>query len=95
MIGYADDKVRGYGKLMLVLHPGGSVSLYAHLSGYKAHPGQRIRRGQTIAVTGNTGISRGPHLHFALFENGRPVDPEPRFQSIPKRQRIIAAVRRE
>ena len=95
VVGYADDKVHGYGKLMLVLHPGCGVSLYAHLSGYRVRPGERIKRGQIIALTGSTGISRGPHLHFALFENGKPVNPEPRFQNIPARRPAINIARRE
>ena len=95
VVGYADDQIKGYGKLMMVLHPGGSVSLYAHLSAFKARPGQRIKRGEIIAATGNTGISRGPHLHFALFENGKPVNPEPRFRRIPKRRPLTDVARRE
>jgi murein DD-endopeptidase MepM/ murein hydrolase activator NlpD len=92
---YANNEIKGYGKLMLVLHPGGSVSLYAHLDDYKAVPGQLIDRGQVIAIVGNTGISRGPHLHFALFENGKPVNPEPRFQTIPSRRPAADIARRE
>ena len=95
IVGYADDEVRGYGKLMLVLHPGGDVSLYAHLSAFRARPGQIIRRGQVIALVGNTGISRGSHLHFALFEDGKPIDPEPLFQHIPRHHRRTDVARRE
>jgi murein DD-endopeptidase MepM/ murein hydrolase activator NlpD len=75
LVGYANNTIKGYGKMMLVLHPGGWVSLYAHLGEYKAKPGEWVTRGQIIAATGNTGVSRGPHLHFALFREGRAVDP--------------------
>ena len=75
IVGYADDGVRGYGKMVMLVHPGGWVTLYAHLSRYKVRPGQRIGRNQILALSGNTGISRGPHLHFALLIEGKPVDP--------------------
>ena len=86
IVGYADNGVKGYGNLMMVVHPGGWVTLYAHLSGFKARAGQRISRGQTIALTGNTGISKGPHLHTALLINGKPVDPIPYMRDVPKRR---------
>lgn len=85
LVVYAANTVNGYGKMMLVLHPGGYVTLYAHLSEYMAEPGEWVTRGQVIANTGNTGISRGPHLHFALFFHGTPMDPMPLMESVPRR----------
>ena len=75
IVGYADNGVKGYGKMVMLVHPGGWVTLYAHLSRFKVRPGQRIGRNQVLALSGNTGISRGPHLHFALLIRGKPVDP--------------------
>ncbi len=93
IVGYASNTVKGYGKMMLVLHPGGWVTMYAHLSEYKAGPGEWVTRGQIIAATGNTGVSRGPHLHFALYVRGAPIDPVPLFQAIPRRKRICASAK--
>lgn len=54
-----------------VLHDDGSMALYAHLQrgGVRVLPGQRVRRGQVIALSGNSGFSLGPHLHFAVQVN--------------------------
>jgi murein DD-endopeptidase MepM/ murein hydrolase activator NlpD len=94
LVAYANNTVKGYGKMMLVIHPGGWVTMYAHLNDYKARSGEWVTRGQIIALTGNTGISRGPHLHFALLVKGCPVDPEPLFQEIPKQHRCTKKKRR-
>jgi murein DD-endopeptidase MepM/ murein hydrolase activator NlpD len=94
VVGYANDGVRGYGKMMLVLHPGGWVTQYAHLSRYKFRPGKKVSRGQIIAASGNTGISRGPHLHFALFIKGKPVDPVPYMIDMPRRHLRVSSLSR-
>ena len=80
LVGYADNTVHGYGNLLVLLHGDGSVSAYAHLSAIHVFAGQVVERGQAVALTGNTGISRGPHLHFEWRENGEPIDPMPRFE---------------
>ncbi len=70
---YENDKG---GKQLIIRHSDGSKSGYAHLNGYDVSVGQSITRGQKIALSGNTGISTGPHLHFT-FRNpsGQFVDP--------------------
>ncbi len=83
LVGYAGDEVRGYGNMMMILHAGGWVTLYAHLDEIGAFPGQRIERGEEIATVGSTGISRGPHLHFALLVRGIPVDPMEHMRGAP------------
>jgi murein DD-endopeptidase MepM/ murein hydrolase activator NlpD len=49
--------------------------VYNHLSGYRAHSGQRVSRGEVVGYVGNTGWSTGCHLHFTVLVNGTPVDP--------------------
>lgn len=58
--------------LIRVLHPDGTMSIYAHLNwdSIRVKPGQIIKRGEYIADSGNTGFSSGPHLHFAVQRNG-------------------------
>ena len=68
------------GNQMLVDHPGGYRTGYAHLSKFVAAKGQSVRQGDIIALTGNTGIGTGPHLHFTLTDpQGNKVDPQSIF----------------
>lgn len=76
-------RFRGYGNAVLLAHPGGAVTVYGHLTRTIAHPGRRVRRGQVIGIAGSTGNSIGPHLHFELRVDGRPVDPSAMFDSRP------------
>lgn len=96
LVGYADNTVRGYGNLLVLLHPEGEVSAYAHLSAIHVHPGQVVQAGQRVALAGNTGISRGPHLHMEWREDGEIADPMPRFPSsrLPRWLRTQLAVSR-
>lgn len=79
LVAYADNGVPGYGNLLVVLHAGGHVSAYAHLSSIDVMTGSVVRAGQVVALTGNTGLSRGPHLHFELRTGGRAADPMQHF----------------
>jgi len=64
------------GNQLVVQHPDGSRSGYAHLNGYKVKVGDQIGRGQVIALSGNTGNSNGAHLHFTWRDpSGTPIDP--------------------
>jgi murein DD-endopeptidase MepM/ murein hydrolase activator NlpD len=64
-----------YGNNILVDHGNGLSTFYAHLSSFLVHQGEHVRAGQTIALTGDSGWSTGPHLHFEVHINGVPYDP--------------------
>ena len=65
----------GYGNLLTLDHGFGLVTRYAHCSKIFVARGQRVKRGQKIALIGSTGLSTGPHLHYEVWVNGHPVDP--------------------
>ncbi len=65
----------GYGNLVVLDHPDGWQSWYAHLSTISVAVGQEVGQGEVIGAAGSTGYSTGPHLHFELRYEGRPVDP--------------------
>jgi murein DD-endopeptidase MepM/ murein hydrolase activator NlpD len=65
----------GYGMYVIIDHGYGYKTLYAHLYKTLVKKGQRVRRSDIIALVGNTGKSTGPHLHYEVRLNGKPVDP--------------------
>jgi hypothetical protein len=75
IVAFADDTVRGYGNLLLLVHANGWVTAYAHNSKLRVSAGQRVTAGQLVAEVGSTGISRGPHVHFELMHHGKNCDP--------------------
>ena len=64
-----------YGHFVLLDHGGGYRSLYAHASATFVETGDRIRRDEVIALSGSTGRSTAPHLHFEILKDNEPVDP--------------------
>ena len=71
------DWLGGYGKVVMLDHGGGIVTLYAHNSSLSVSEGTTVKRGAVIAKAGSTGNSTGPHLHFEVRKSGAYVDPLP------------------
>lgn len=66
---------QGFGNTVILDHGYGYQTLYAHLFKSLVRVGQKVKRGDIIALVGNTGASVGPHLHYEVHQNGHPVDP--------------------
>ena len=66
---------REYGHFVLLQHPNGYQSMYGHLSRVVAAQGGRVRAGDVLGRTGNTGRSSAPHLHLEIRHNGVSIDP--------------------
>lgn len=64
-----------YGNYVVISHGSGNTTLYAHMSSRSVSVGQTVAQGDVIGITGSTGISSGPHLHFEITENGVRVNP--------------------
>jgi murein DD-endopeptidase MepM/ murein hydrolase activator NlpD len=65
----------GYGKIVAISHGNGVVTRYAHCDKILVRPGQRVKRGDPVALVGGTGVVTNPHLHYEVLVNGRPVNP--------------------
>ena len=65
----------GYGRAVVIAHAGGVETRYGHMSRIAASAGEIVHRGEVIGYVGSSGLSTGPHLHFEVTRNGRPVNP--------------------
>jgi murein DD-endopeptidase MepM/ murein hydrolase activator NlpD len=65
-----------FGKLIIIDHENGYETYFGHNSGLKVSEGQKVKRGQVIALSGNTGMSSAPHLHYEIKKEGISVNPE-------------------
>lgn len=70
----------GYGNCVMIDHGDGVTTVYGHLSEITVSVGEYVDQGERVALSGNTGRSTGPHLHFEIRINGSAVDPEPYLQ---------------
>jgi murein DD-endopeptidase MepM/ murein hydrolase activator NlpD len=64
-----------FGTVVVIDHGRGVKTFYAHLESLAVESGRRVSGGDTIGTVGSTGLSRGPHLHFEIWKDERPVDP--------------------
>ena len=64
-----------YGNYVVVSHGAGNTTLYGHMSSRSVSVGQYVNQGDVLGITGSTGHSTGPHLHFEVTENGVRIDP--------------------
>lgn len=76
---------QGYGNCIEVTHGNGLMTRYGHLSGFRARTGQDVEAGAVIGAMGSTGRSTGPHLHFEVRVNDRPVNPRPFLEAARNR----------
>lgn len=70
-----EEKFKGYGKLLTIDHGNGFVTRYAQLSDFKVKEGDEVKKGDLVALSGNSGMSTAPHLHYEVIKNGEHVDP--------------------
>ena len=81
------DDPHGYGLFILLEHTAAGglryATLYAHLQAAAVAPGQTAQAGEVVGLSGNSGFSSGPHLHFELRLDGKAVDPAPFFAAQP------------
>ena len=81
VIAPADGRVKEFGKygkmgkMLVIDHGYGFVTRYGHLSKVEVKRGQRVKRGDVIAKMGSSGYSTGPHLHYEVWRNGKPLNP--------------------
>jgi murein DD-endopeptidase MepM/ murein hydrolase activator NlpD len=73
----------GYGKMVEVAHGDGVITRYAHNQENLVKVGDMVRRGDVVALMGISGRSTGPHVHFEVHKNGRPVDPASYLRRTP------------
>src|SRR5690606_3799511 len=66
-----------YGRLVVIDHGHGISTYYGHNSSVLVSPGERVERGQVVALSGNPGRSTGAPVHYEIRVNGTPVDPSP------------------
>src|SRR5262245_10004233 len=75
IVAYAGNELKGYGNLVLVRHPNGYVTAYAHAKELLVKRGDQVKRGQVIARSGQSGNVNTPQLHFEIRKGSSPLDP--------------------
>lgn len=77
---YSGRRFHGYGKLVIIEHSKNWATFYAHMSKFAVKEGMWVKKGELIGYVGNTGRSRGSHLHFEVRYKRMPIDPLPYFK---------------
>lgn len=77
LVAYAGNAVRGYGNIVILIHPNGWVTWYAHHQQNLVVAGEHVERGQPIGTVGSTGYAHGAHLHLMLVVDGQHCDAQP------------------
>jgi murein DD-endopeptidase MepM/ murein hydrolase activator NlpD len=80
---YAGDELKGYGNLVLIAHPGGYITAYAHAQDIVVARGDHVEKGQIIGTTGETGGVDRPQLHFEIREGVKPLNPVRLLAALP------------
>jgi murein DD-endopeptidase MepM/ murein hydrolase activator NlpD len=75
VVAYAGNELRGFGNMLLIRHPDGWMTTYAHAEELLVTKGERVSKGQVIARVGTTGGVSRPQLHFEMRKGKKPVDP--------------------
>lgn len=75
----------GFGNVVWLDHGATILTVYAHLSTIRVRPGQHVRRGEVLGLSGQTGDATSPHLHFEVWRGGHEVDPVPLLGGRPRR----------
>ncbi|MEM7043899.1 MAG: peptidoglycan DD-metalloendopeptidase family protein [Pseudomonadota bacterium] len=86
VVAYAGEAVSGYGRMLMLRHDGGYVTLYAHNDVILVREGDVVRRGQPIAEVGSSGDVTESQLHFELRKGKAPIDPTKVLADVPGRQ---------
>jgi len=87
---HSGRKGNGYGIFINMDHGYGYETKYAHLSKSLVTEGQKVKRGDLIAYSGNTGLSKGPHLHYEIAKDGKKIDPVDFFYSDLSPEKFVA-----
>jgi murein DD-endopeptidase MepM/ murein hydrolase activator NlpD len=66
----------GFGLMVEIDHGFGYITIYGHLSSSLVNVGQKVTRGKEIALSGNSGLSTGPHLHYEIHHDGEALNPD-------------------
>jgi murein DD-endopeptidase MepM/ murein hydrolase activator NlpD len=80
----------GYGNVIYIKHDDGYETRYAHLNSFNVRAGTKVKQGQVIAKSGNTGVGTGPHLHFEIRKGGQALNPNSKLKNIRKGVRLTA-----
>lgn len=78
----------GYGRAVVIDHGNGIQTVYGHLSRISVNEGEKLCRGQLVGLIGSTGRSTGPHMHYEVRVNGKPVDPT-RFMKLAGMLKLV------